>query len=206
MKWMLLLLLASCAANQSAFPVAPPFNPMTDAPITIGHPGYVDSSPKPERSPYKRVLPQTPQTRKEAGIWASDAQVGRPAPTLLSMPVPLPPNGEDQQVDTLAYRCAATMNSAAEDIGIRSVLHAVQKESRQCLSMQLYHYCLFQSTKGKDMDDPTRRKIEAFLKLVRDQTLAACKGVPRPTFEGVYNPVAAEWRRRHVGDDGSFGL
>lgn len=204
---LVVLFLVGCAGNQSAFPAPPPFNPAMDAPITIGHPGTV-APRKPERSPHKRVLPQTPETRREDGLWASDGEpLGRSLPLLLGQPVPFPPDGtNDQRLDALANACATTMNSAAEGAGIASFLRVVPDEARLCLSMQLYHYCLFWTVKGEDVDDTTRRRIDAFIQHVREKLRAACNGVPRPSFEGVYNPIAAEWRRRHVKDSGTFGL
>jgi hypothetical protein len=52
-------------------PRAPVFNPMTGAPITVGQPGYVGPAENLPRSPYGRTLPETPETRREPGIWAA---------------------------------------------------------------------------------------------------------------------------------------
>jgi len=88
---LLILLLSACAANQSAFPVAPPFSPVLDAPVTVGQPGYVGELERAPRSPHKRVLPQTPETRKEAGIWAANAP-SQTEPVLLGVRLPVPPD------------------------------------------------------------------------------------------------------------------
>lgn len=73
-------LLVACAPSapsqyeQGAYrpPVrAPVFNPATGAPHTVGQPGHLDPNAYP-RSPYTRVLPETPETRREPGIWAAN--------------------------------------------------------------------------------------------------------------------------------------
>ncbi len=73
------LLLVGCSAPNArrefrqgaGVPVeAPEFDPAFDAPITTGQPGFATS--RPERSTHTRVLPETPQSRREAGIWAGD--------------------------------------------------------------------------------------------------------------------------------------
>lgn len=80
MRFLILLFLTACATSapsryeQGAFRPAPPvFVPSQDAPHTVGQPGYVTPpASQPERSPHTRVLPETPETRREPGLWAGD--------------------------------------------------------------------------------------------------------------------------------------
>lgn len=74
------VLFAACAALRGEYrqgapmpPRPPAFNPGQDAPYVIGQPGYVGAPESLPRSPYTRVLPQTPKTRREAGVWAVDS-------------------------------------------------------------------------------------------------------------------------------------
>lgn len=55
-------------------PRAPTFEPNHDAPHTTGQPGHLRPMPQVEPGPRpKRLLPQTPETARQPGIWASEA-------------------------------------------------------------------------------------------------------------------------------------
>lgn len=134
-----LLLVLGCAGSQSAFPLPPAFSPVEDAPITVGHPGYV--TPEPERSPHKRVLPETPRTRREPGIWASDSS--EPVGTLSVLGIPLPGpklGGED---DAAAKWCATSMALALHDrADVASRLISRTARDRKCVVLDVYAACL----------------------------------------------------------------
>lgn len=141
MKWILLLLLTSCAANQSAFPVAPPFNPATDAPITIGHPGYVAPEPPP-RSPHKRVLPQTPETRREDGLWATSAPPLRQHTFLIYDEVI--PFSFPSDLDAVpAYDCAERAQAVANSVEhLRDAIYGLPHVERACIAVMSLDACL----------------------------------------------------------------
>lgn len=130
MKRLALLLALACAGPEripSTYaqgapmpPRPPPFNPAQDAPHTVGQPGHLAPPVRPQPNPVPgRVLPQTPETRREPGIWASD---GAPKPKVHFVPylpqsVPLVPDAE-------LARCA------------RDVVRQVgQEEARQALKL-----------------------------------------------------------------------
>jgi hypothetical protein len=206
---LILSLLTACAANQSAFPAPrpPSFSPTMDAPITVGQPGHVGPMVLPPRSPHTRVLPQTPETMKAPGIWASDEPLGIVAPEIFGLPMPLPTSApNDPRLDALARRCASSMDATAREVGVSPIPDGVSVDVRMCLAMHLYNYCLFWTTKGKDADAPTKAKIDALIADMRGRTGAACKGVPRASFEPAYNRVTSTWRPRNVRDDGPPSL
>jgi len=89
MRYLLLLLLtASCATSPAPRAHRPAYYcdglEVSCPPEAFAHPGYTPrgtglpeyrptaEEPEVERSPHKRLLPQTPETRREAGIWAAD--------------------------------------------------------------------------------------------------------------------------------------
>lgn len=102
----LLVLLTGCGTARptqyaQGIPTAPPaptFNPAWDAPHTVGQPGYVGPVENIPRSPHTRTLPETPTTRKEAGLWSGESEGDTRAalstpkdsdPRVLGVPLPI---------------------------------------------------------------------------------------------------------------------
>jgi hypothetical protein len=143
---LLLLCASACAANQSALPMPPPFNPVTDSPITLGHPGYVDTSPKPERSPHKRVLPQTPETRREAGIWAAhESEPGVPGdPLILGVRLPFPPEASTNHEKWPTYACSVVASGVLDHPAHHLTAARLTDKQRRCLAAQAYQRCVNQ--------------------------------------------------------------
>jgi hypothetical protein len=86
---------------------SPTFNPTTDAPHTFrpGQPSPVQPGPRPAR-----VLPQTPDTRKEPGIWAANPPEDKPVVTF-NWDVPVPE--DDDEAASRIKACAAVMKASS---------------------------------------------------------------------------------------------
>jgi len=152
----LVVLLCACSSSperreyrQSAFPSAPAFNPVTDSPITTGQPGYVGSPERLPRGTDRRRLPETPNTRKEPGLWASGGPdvVDMTEPRLLGVLLPLPDESDTDDRAT-ALRCAAGMSTMVTVASGRSVDAAISRAAglsaveRSCIAASLYLACL----------------------------------------------------------------
>ena len=140
---LILSLLTACAANQSAFPTPrpPSFSPTLDAPITTGMPGYVGSPANLPPSPHKRVLPETPETRKQAGIWAVKDSDERVTPILLDV---FPPTSMDAQTPwdyEVPEQCARTMLDALKRAKLLQAANALESPIKRCLAARLYSAC-----------------------------------------------------------------
>lgn len=148
----LCLFLAACASpapttySQGAYRPAPPaFNPVTDAPITIGQPGYVRPGVQAEPGPKPtRVLPETPQTRREPGIWASDtgAPSGEEWQRVLNIYLPMPESITSAAEAWPVARCARHINTRLDALGLMERARALSTRSiRACLAARLYQFC-----------------------------------------------------------------
>jgi hypothetical protein len=172
---LLVLVLSACASqqpatyNQGAFrpPPPPAFNPTTDAPITIGQPGHRDPAALP-RSHHGRVLPQTPDTRREPGIWA--ATDAPPTGPLEVLGVKIPLTGDDAKADPRSAhlrRCAGELTMltasmpgfAAEDLDA-----SLGPASRRCLAARAMVAC---------MDHRYKMALDARVRLPASQFKAA---------------------------------
>jgi hypothetical protein len=160
------LFLSACGAhNQSAVPFPPTFEPEADAPITIGHPGYV--APEPERSPHKRVLPETPDTRREPGIWAArdDLPDGGPLPkanptwpnppVFLSVPLPYTPVTGTDEDRYYARKCAWLLTAFQPHVAVD--VSGLNPYQRRCLVARAYSACM------ATIEQPSVSKNEYFM-------------------------------------------
>jgi hypothetical protein len=141
---LVLSLLTACAANQSALPVPrPPFSPTLDAPITVGQPGHVGPMVLPPKSPHKRVLPETPETRKGPGIWAGDDAPGirRHMFLVFDEPIPFALSADLDAVP--AYDCAEVAQKAADNTPrLRAAIAALRQGPRLCLAIRALNTCM----------------------------------------------------------------
>lgn len=170
----LCLFLAACASpapttySQGAYRPAPPaFNPVTDAPITIGQPGYarpgvqVEPGPKPTR-----LLPETPATRREPGIWASDAPSpsasddGKPVPLVLGVRLPywLMQDEPDDREHT--RWCAARTDALLRKVMTPAEIAALSEQETRCLAMRMYNLCSTDGWEPRLKQDETLTKNE----------------------------------------------
>lgn len=166
----LLLLLAACSAPQPTYqkgayrPVrAPTFHPTEDAPNPYAPPQVRPMPPQPQPKP-KRLLPQTPETRRGPGIWGTEPprgdyheltrHLGDPIPeiALFKVPIPLPPDAKDA-VDTLPIEwCAKEMARRADDAVLGARIYMLPPGERRCLVAHLLDACLQRERDGTRID------------------------------------------------------
>lgn len=152
---LVVLLWCGAALAQPAVRPAPPaFNPAQDAPHTVGQPGYLEPQRvhPPEPRP-TRVLPETPETRRGPGIWATNPpmyapqrQRGDPIPDLrvLDVPVPHHPDAKDGWETAPTEQCVATSEYVfmAGDMGLAARAHRLSGERRTCLVALDHESCV----------------------------------------------------------------
>jgi hypothetical protein len=151
-------------------PSAPPFNPVTRSPVTVGQPGYAGSAEGLPRS-HGRVLPETPETRKEPGIWASDKP--EDPPDIFVIEDLLPPSAKNDARDETTFRvCERLMGrtfvkrnetapGAVEDL--RKSGYPIYHW--RCIIAGLYKHCVDLQYNDKDRipywgDDKVKRYAE----------------------------------------------
>lgn len=131
--------LVSCASGsqyQRGAPAAPTpaFSPTRAAPHTVGQPGW--EPPEYPRGGSRRVLPETPATRREPGLWGSEppkAQAGA-FPRLLEVPVPVPPDmSRDLGYLSVVNGCAYLLDMAVDGVGLREQAQDLDTNARRCL-------------------------------------------------------------------------
>jgi len=197
------LILAACASpvpityNQGALrpPPPPSFNPTTDAPITIGQPGYtgpgivVEPNPRP-----KRILPPT----RGPGIWAGDGPKG-PATKFLGSLVGIGvPEPEDAELIPAVKRCGDMMNDVAHDsAAVQRELALVDVPTRICAVASILQSCMFtmryqyERTPARDEAELlTLRRAEDY---VRSFVLAACYDPPRTKAKRLLDVWVTAW-------------
>lgn len=145
MRWLALVLLASCAAPQGEFRDGarlPPPEPHTSfTPAGAGLPEYwaQPEAEAPPRSPYTRVLPQTPQSRKQPGIWAAGGQTELPVIHLANVGFELPADVTVFEWDTAAL-CGHNLKAAG---GVElNAISGLPDWVRACAVSRLYLGCL----------------------------------------------------------------
>jgi hypothetical protein len=201
----LAVLLAGCAATPPTqyaqgvpvAPRAPSFSPALDAPITVGQPGYVGPAENLPRSPHGRVLPQTPATQREPGLWAGDqprAVATEPPdwrtrePRVLGIAIPEKEGmGPDDIV--ILKRCAAATDSALTAVLAPAAISGLTPVERQCLAQIAHGNCVdlerlrhFKARTGKDkgrMDIVTKA---LFARLDMEMSELATRTCPRGGF------------------------
>ena len=152
MRLLPLLFLVACAAPHRELKDGarlPPPEPRTAyTPAGAGLPEYwAQPEPKPlPRSPYKRVLPETPETRRAPGIWASDVG-GEPKapPTLLGVPLPIGVD-ENDHVTRTSRACVTLLHAAIIKSG--QALSGLSPQQRRCLGATLYFMCAYDDVRA----------------------------------------------------------
>lgn len=208
----LVVLMAACASGPAEYqrgtfaPAPAPVRPGVGAPIYDPHvkPLPPQSQPKP-----MRVLPETPQTRREPGVWASSS--GEPAwwtkrdPVLLDTVLPYPTIEAER--DTWTTRlCAARADAVREQVMRPEEERAMAAKDKACLAARLYVFCatameanIASDLKRGEMKDP---ELQAHLSDVstaaKRMKEAACS---EPADEGItrwLERFAARWDRTQV--------
>jgi len=117
----------------------PIFSPDEDAPHTFqpGQPSPVQPGPRPTR-----VLPETPETRRGPGIWASEEPPGEDvAPKILGVPIPFPPDAKTGADKATTYLCASLMTEQATRIIPREALIGLPGTWKPCFVAMLHREC-----------------------------------------------------------------
>jgi hypothetical protein len=119
-------------------PRAPLFNPITDSPHTVGHPGHLAPAPR-ERSPHKRVLPPT----REPTLFSGDQpRAMRPDAHFMVGGVVLQPPDEATDVDVQVMRtCALLLTSFLEKQEVQSEYARLTLGERMCAIAKAYTAC-----------------------------------------------------------------
>lgn len=159
MRYFLLLLLLSACSSAPKRHVYYCDGVETCPPEAFTHPGYTPAGaglpeylpteevPKAPRSPHKRLLPETPKTRREAGIWAGDiarASINDPAPpvSVLGVNIPHHPDVKTAGDAYSATACAMSINLAAQnDTSLMAQVQALSLEQRKCVAAAAYLQC-----------------------------------------------------------------
>jgi len=150
----LLLSLAACTSGPSEYhrgTFVPP--PPAPARPGVGLPTYDPHArpfpPQPQPKP-TRVLPETPETRRGPGIWASDDTTppkpkGGKGPVLWDVELPMPPlvQSEDplEQIAP-ALACTRAVKQRIETMGLREQVVSMEPHQRTCFLIRLYAFCL----------------------------------------------------------------
>lgn len=188
-------------------PSAPAFNPITDSPVTTGQPGYVGPVESLPRSPHGRVLPETPATRKEAGLWAGDrpqasSRAGEPKPEILDIGLPMPPNAKTNADKNTALYCAGGMDRAARRSGLHMPAMKLDPAVRECLSARLYLNCFgglalmleHARQAGESYDRDEYKALKSFADFAQQHAKKACLGVQQDgEFTDLLNKITSEW-------------
>jgi hypothetical protein len=147
----LLFLLAACASSTPtqyaqgvpALPRAPAFNPTLDAPITTGQPGYVGPAENLPHSPHRRVLPETPDTRKEPGLWAAEPPTSATGDVPEILGLALPPLDLDDSAESLANQkdCADRWAKVLRQSGLGRQRPKMPPAEQRCAAALMYVLC-----------------------------------------------------------------
>lgn len=205
-----LMLLASCSSGPVEFrrgsPVAPaPANvrPGVGAPV-LGQPSQPHGLP---RSPYGRVLPQTPETRKEPGIWAGDDPRRAPHPPAFVDDVQLPnlepATSKDETV--MAYGCANMMPHTMRRLGVYP-MQGLTYEQRRCVVAEYFDDCV----KSVFKQVPYLFRHEGLDKRWRELTAEfrrkACASVkPSKDLDAILNAHPRDWNMRTMNPNTGDG-
>lgn len=158
------MMMAGCASpgehgslhRGAARPVrSPVFNPAQDASHTVGQPGHVRPGDVP-RSPHARVLPQTPESRKEAGVWSASSPVASNETDggFKFFDVPIAPPAEDMVPErSYAAKCMVKIHQFTKDLLDRNPAVSKADHFKQCVLTSMVAACL-----GADAENVERRQ------------------------------------------------
>lgn len=178
MKALLVVILwCGVAAAQPARlpPPSPVFNPAQDAPHTIGQPGHLRPQPKVEPGPRPtRVLPQTPETMRQPGVWGTTAPRGSDAPMVKveDVSIPLPPDIDKPALER-AKACGAAVQEAINDNRALINFRRYLPDMRTCFVFLAWRDCMASPLwKEEVLAAGAVRHVEALL--LNEGTPASC--------------------------------
>jgi hypothetical protein len=211
MKWLIAVAasLVSCVASspreyRQGLPVAPrpapPYSPARAAPITVGQPGMAPPSNYP-RSPPGRVLPESPASRREPGLWGSEPPQGsmwHGFPRLLDVAIPIPSEAaEDPHYLRIVNGCVYLIGMALGETDLYRQASELDLPARRCLVARLQLHCsegiekhlrekssplLASQQRAREEDEKFRRE--------------ACRGVKPDDFpDHIFGMVSRRWSR-----------
>jgi hypothetical protein len=205
------LMLAGCAATGGGeyrrgtpAPVAPPFNPATDAPHTVGQPGHLRPQTLP-RSPHTRELPPPGDwpglysgDRPEAGM--HDYDEGPGSGTLLGTGWP-PAPVDSEFVHKMYIMCADELQASADGAGGTERALKLNTDEQFCLVYHLMFTCMDRRYRAA-AEPGTTLPAEplAKLKAARDtldrtlNQLQCRKRTPSAEYTSFYGRIISNWR------------
>lgn len=217
---LLCLFLAACAAPErhelrDGAPVrtAPVFVTPGYTPAGAGLPEYMPGHPEPVRiepNPRPaRLLPQTPETRREPRIWATNEpdaphvnDDGKPAPLVLGERLPYEDFQYEPKDREHVRRCATKGDAALRSTLKPDQIDALTKDERKCLAMSMYALCghYWWDPKITIMDETLTRDDRSVLNqlaMMSDRRFkAACHTTPTNLtgrVQSAFANAAAKW-------------
>jgi hypothetical protein len=177
----------------------------------VGAPVHDPRAPHPSVEPGPRptrVLPQTPETRREPGIWATespraaklpDAPAKWPDPPhILGWPLPYPPTAGTADDRYYARKCAHYMALQASGLPLASP-DSLTLDVAKCFAAKLYRACM-----GIESDAAKARKPDPYFDTHIANTRKeaerfeneACKGVDwNPDIDALFNGAVLKHKR-----------
>lgn len=148
-RFALVLFLAACTTTSTPTtyadgpmmpaPRAPAFDPTFDSPNPFERPERPALQPNPKPT---RVLPETPETRREPGLWNSTApKASLPVgpPQILGVTLPFAPGHDTEGQRYYTHYCAGLMGRAAKKVVGNAKL---SREMTRCLAATQYATCM----------------------------------------------------------------
>jgi hypothetical protein len=191
--------------HQGAYRAPPPpvLRPGVGAPTYSPHlqPGIqVEPGPK-----LQRALPQTPETQRQPGIWASDApEEEGPSVELFKVPWPLPPEAKDSEAAMArAKECAAELTQQAwKSHEIANVLNRGGRIAK-CVAMRSMEVCISKnaSKRGRWPELKTTDAKTVLEAMKRQAELLSQMGCASPHVQGEAYPhanwIIGHWEASH---------
>lgn len=212
----LLLTLGACTTSSShrelrdGVPVqrAPVFVAPGYTPTGAGLPEYMPSgeaTPRVPRGTDKRMLPETPASRREAGMWAGDETRASiedlTPPKLLDVVLPSAPNATAEE-QAMTRTCASQMDYALLRSGHEAVARNALLAPRQCIAALLYQYCAQRvvdnytekQSRGEMFDREFQRRALAMKHAADTFVGGACpEGVRKSINTAMMNETTETW-------------
>lgn len=189
--------------HQSAMPPgAPAFSAMESAPHTLGQPGYVAREEVP-RSPYTRVLPETPETRREAGLWSadvpraiSDEDRAVVNPYLASLRIVLPEDdalmGDFAASSPSRFCSAVVVRHVLRNASLLAKTPLAKESERRCLAAKLLAECLRRvAAEHAAFGDIFTNTTPYALAVLEGKRAAQCPDVTTRAVNPTYSALAA---------------
>lgn len=175
----------------AAQPVAPPFNPATQSPITTGQPGHLRPQ-APPRSPHQRVLPPS----KDPGLWSGDRPRAAKHPldrvdqrTYPGYVFPVPINAEPVEEDRV-ISCAAAIRRALVDAGRNA--GSLGRDEARCFYASMYLRC---ASRALERAEKTEATLESRVHWWRNIRNVAREEQRKWCHSQPVSAVAEEWAR-----------